>query len=68
MPGSPADVAGIVENDIILEVEGERIDADTSLGTLIRKYNVGDTITLTVLSNGAEKEVDVTLERAPDNL
>jgi len=60
--GSPADKAGIVENDIILEVNGTRIDANSSLMSLIQQYNVGDTIELKILSKGNEKTVKVKLE------
>lgn len=66
IPGSPADKAGIQENDIILEIDGEKIDEQTSLGLLIRKYTVGETVTLKVLHKGEEKTVTVTLEKAPE--
>ena len=62
--GSPADKAGIVENDIILEINGEKITEDNSLLTLVQQYKVGDKITLKVLSSGKEKEVSVTLEES----
>lgn len=68
MPGSPADKAGIVENDIILEVDGVKLDPDRSLGALIRMKNVGDVISLTILHKGKEMLVRVTLERAPKEL
>lgn len=62
VPGSPADKAGIVENDIILEVNGERIDANNSLVTLIQQYNVGDKIDLKMMSGGKEKTIAIILE------
>lgn len=62
VPGSPADKAGLVENDIILEFNGQKIDQDHSLAGQIQKYNVGDIITLKILHTGTEKEVKVTLE------
>ncbi len=62
VPGSPADKAGIVENDIILEFNGTKIDADNSLQSLVAKSKVGDEITLKVLSKGVEKTVKVKLE------
>jgi serine protease Do len=64
IPGSPADKAGIVENDIILEVNGEKIEDDggKSLLDLISKYKVGDTVKLKVWHRGEIKEVRLTLE------
>lgn len=67
IPGSPADKAGIVENDIIIEVDGIKIEEGKSLGLLIRQKNVGDMIILKVLSKGKEKTVTATLEKAPKN-
>lgn len=68
IPGSPADKAGIVENDIILEVDGQKIDQEHSLANLIRNKNVGDNIALRILSKGVEKTIYLKLEAAPDNL
>ncbi|MFA4996055.1 MAG: trypsin-like peptidase domain-containing protein [Patescibacteria group bacterium] len=62
VPSSPADKAGITENDIILEVNGDKIDENNGLIKLIQQYQVGDTVELKVLSNGDEKTVKVKLE------
>lgn len=62
--GSPADKAGLKAGDIILEVDGTKIDENNSLLTLIQKYNVGDTVTLKILSGSDTKEVKVTLEES----
>lgn len=62
IPGSPADKAGIVENDIILEVDGTKLTSDKSLSGIIRTKKVGDTVRLKVLSKGKERTVQVTLE------
>ena len=62
IPGSPADKAGLVENDIILEVNGEKIDQNYPLMKAIAKFKPGDEITLKVLHKGEEKEVKVRLE------
>jgi S1-C subfamily serine protease len=67
IPGSPADKAGIVENDIILEVDGEKLDGTKSLSKIIASKNVGDTVTLKILHKGEEKEIKVTLEEMEDN-
>ncbi|KKT22256.1 MAG: Protease Do [Candidatus Nomurabacteria bacterium GW2011_GWF2_43_8] len=67
IPGSPADKAGIVENDIILEIDGVKLDDKTSLASIIRGKTVGQVITLKILHKGAEKTVSVPLETAKDN-
>ena len=65
--GSPADKAGIVENDIILEVDGVKLDDKTSLSSIIREKTIGQVINLKIIHRGAEKNVLVTLEAAKDN-
>jgi S1-C subfamily serine protease len=60
-PGSPADKAGLVENDIILEINDQKIDNDHQLSGEVAKYKPGDEITLKVLHKGAEETVKVTL-------
>ncbi|MBP6866201.1 MAG: trypsin-like peptidase domain-containing protein [Candidatus Pacebacteria bacterium] len=67
VPGSPADKAGIVENDIILEVDGQKLGENTSLASAIRGKKVGNVVPLRVLHKGVEKTVYVTLEAAKDN-
>ncbi|MFA5157961.1 MAG: trypsin-like peptidase domain-containing protein [Patescibacteria group bacterium] len=62
VPGSPADKAGVVENDIILEINGERINSSNSLTSLLSKYNVGDTVNVKISHQGSEKTVKVTLQ------
>ncbi len=64
VPGSPADKAGLVENDIILEVDGKRVDENSSLSRLLRDHNVGDTVNLKVYHRGEEKTVSVKLEES----
>ena len=67
IPGSPADKAGIVENDIILKIDGVRLDDKTSLASIIREKSIGQVINLKILHKGVEKNVSVTLEVAKDN-
>lgn len=62
IPGSPADKAGIVENDIVLEVNGTKVDDKNQLSDLVAKYNVGDKITLKIWHRGEYKDVEVTLQ------
>jgi serine protease Do len=62
IPGSPADKAGIQANDIILEVDGQKIDDQHTLQSLVGAKKVGDKVSLKILSKGSEKNVSVTLE------
>lgn len=62
VPGSPADKAGIVENDIILEIGGQKVDEDHPLASLISSRTAGDEVVLKVWHKGETKEIKVTLE------
>ncbi|MFH1509306.1 MAG: trypsin-like peptidase domain-containing protein [bacterium] len=64
IPGSPADKAGLEENDIILEVNGEKIDSSNGLAKIIANKQVSAIIDLRVLHDGKEKTVKVTLDKA----
>jgi serine protease Do len=65
VPGSPADKAGLEENDIILKVDDQVLDGEHPLNVVLQQYQVGDTIELRVLHDGSEKTVSATLEEAP---
>ncbi len=64
MPGSPADLAGIVENDIILSIDGEKLQ-EKDLATILRSKKVGDVIKVMVLHKGEEVEKEIKLEEMP---
>ena len=65
IPGSPADKAGIEEYDIFLEIDGQKIDEEHSLVSIIRQKKVGDTVQVKLLHDGKEKEALVVLEESP---
>ncbi len=56
--GGPAQAAGLQDGDVIVAVNGERVDDAVALITDIRKNAPGDKITLTLESG---KEIQVTL-------
>jgi serine protease Do len=64
--GSPAQNAGIQENDIILSVDGTDLTSRNSLASIIRRKEVGQTIDLEILRNEREITLSATLIRAPN--
>lgn len=62
---SPAKSAGIEKGDIITKIEGNEVTTVAELNRIKYNYKIGDTITLTILRNGQEKEVKVTLGEEP---
>lgn len=64
---SPAAKAGIAQADIITKIEGKEIKSVNELNKVKYNYNIGDTITLTLVRNSQEMDVQVTLVEAPEN-
>ncbi len=62
VPGSPADKAGLVENDIILEVDGKRLEDSYTLASAIKNKEAGDTVSLKIYHKGEEKTLSIKLE------
>ncbi len=60
VPDSPADKAGVKENDIVLELNGQKVSDD--LGDMLQKCNAGDHIELTVLRKDKELKLETMLE------
>ena len=65
-PDSSAAKAGLQAEDIILELNSERVEKDRPLGLLIHKYNIGDTITLKIWRGGDILMLQATLEERPE--
>ena len=59
--GSPADKAGINDKDIITKVNDVAVDEDNGFSSLIGQYAPGETVELTILRDGKESTVKVTL-------
>lgn len=64
-PGSPAAHAGIQVQDIVTKIDNNVIDEDHSLRSILFQYHVGDQVTLTVVRNGSEQQVQLTLIGRP---
>lgn len=52
MPNSPADKAGIKENDLIIEVNNKKLGEKDELADLIQDCKIGDEVELALLRNG----------------
>ena len=64
---SPAYDAGLKEGDVILEVDGKRVDNSSKLRLLISSNRPGDETKLLILSNKNKKTVYVTLDKYPED-
>lgn len=60
--GSPAEKVGLKNGDIIVAVNGQKIDSKNNLSSMISRYSVGDTVKITYVRGGQEKTVEVKLE------
>ncbi|MEW5961359.1 MAG: PDZ domain-containing protein, partial [Chloroflexota bacterium] len=76
--GSPADKAGLrggtreelgintlLGGDVIIAIEAEEIRDFDDLITFLSRRSVGDTVTLTIIRNGQEQSVELTLGPRP---
>jgi S1-C subfamily serine protease len=83
VPDGPADDAGIEEangqqtfqgarirtgGDVIIAVNGQRLKTESDLAELISRQRPGETVTLLVLRDGDEQEIEVKLEPRPERV
>ncbi len=66
LPDSPAEKTGLVVEDIIIEIDGQKLDEKNNLVSVLGAKQVGDTVELKILRDGKEKTLTVTLEAAPE--
>lgn len=65
IPNSPADKAGLKENDIITEVNETKLTDDHDLTDVLQQYKVGDSVALAVLRNQKLIKIELKLEERP---
>jgi len=65
-PGDPADEAGIKTKDIIMKVNGHKIETSRELTRIIAGFHVGEVIKITVLRDGKEKTFNVKIAKRED--
>jgi putative serine protease PepD len=59
--GSAADKAGLRANDIVVAINGKRVDSSLSLVATVRELTSGEQATITVLRDGARVDLTATL-------
>lgn len=59
--GGAAEAGGILVNDIITAIDGKEISGTTQFAATLYEYNVGDTVTITVLRGNETKDLTVVL-------
>ena len=63
----PADKAGLIVGDVIVEIEGEKIDDVSHFKYVLYKHKVGDTIKIKYYRENKLKETTITLSEAIEN-
>ena len=58
---SPADKANLQSNDVITALDGQAVSDVQGLRDMLQQHQAGDEVTLSILRNGAEMQVKVTL-------
>ena len=64
-PGTPAEQAGIEQDDLVVAVDGAAIDGSTGLIAAIRDLEPGDSAQITIVRDGEQQTFDVTLTDRP---
>lgn len=67
--GSPAEKAGIREDDIIIAIEGKKVESYADARVIMENLDlkVGDFLTLTILRDGKKITKKIRLEKMPKN-
>jgi len=66
MKNSPASEAGLKPNDVITAIDGHKIEDMDDLKRRLYNYRDGDKAEFTILRNGEELKINVTLRTRPD--
>src|SRR3954453_21264729 len=64
-PGTPADKGGLKAKDSIISIDGQPLEGADSLVAQVPEQHPGTTLTLTVIRDGQQRTVDLTLAARP---
>ena len=62
VPGSPAEKAGVKENDVILELNGDKLTEQIDFSDMLQKCKVGEDVKLTIMRGDKNLKLTATLE------
>ncbi len=65
---SAAGDAGMLQDDVVIAIDGKKITGQSDLALAVRLYRVGDTVTFTVLRDGETLTFDVLMGQRPAQL
>ena len=61
----PLALAGARPGDVVSKFDGVKVETVSALRDEIAKHKVGDTVTITIIRGGAERNLSVTLQEYP---
>ena len=64
-PGGPAEAAGFQPGDVIIDIDGQRVDDPRAFTFRLATRPLGETAQLTVVRNGARMALDLALKPSP---
>jgi serine protease Do len=63
--GTPAEAAGLRENDVIMKVDGQDVDNNGKLLSILARHRAGDTVSVEYYRGGQRDTADVKLASRP---
>ncbi len=64
---SPAAEAGLKAGDVVTAIDGDKIQSMSDLKRNLYEYKDGDKVEMTIIRNGEEQKVTMTLKNKPEN-
>ncbi|MCA9068905.1 MAG: DegQ family serine endoprotease [Planctomycetaceae bacterium] len=62
---SPASKAGLKPGDVVMKLDGHKVNSPKSLQNAVEKLDIGKAYDLTILRGGEEQTLSVTIEKMP---